>query len=201
MAFFPPLFCFIVNQQVFGNCSSEPPRLWITSALTACRAASSIFPHVTSPEVKGQRSDSHGWYLVRPPSVAPYTPPPSPWYLRADVSPTLTRRTEKKKKKSQRSNHLNIWMLLHAEHFPPSPTWPATPPPSVCSQWCLFYRWGHGSVSAPSRQQSSSNTHDSGFSLFKLSSSIRRGVSSSAQSGERCMPITYKLAFFFSRLL
>lgn len=35
--------------------------------------------------------------------------------------------------KSQRTNHLNIWMLLHTEHFPPS----------VCSQWCLRYCWGH----------------------------------------------------------
>lgn len=42
--------------------------------------------------------------------------------------------------KCQRTNHPNIWMLLHAEHFPP---------PSVCSQWCLFYRWGHGRVSVP----------------------------------------------------
>lgn len=144
----------------------------------------------------GQRSGVRLSRLIpgQPPFLTPPAPPAPPWHLRADVSPTVTRRT---KKKSQRSNHPNIWMLLHAEHFPPpSPPTTPLPPPSVCSQWCLFYRWGHESVSAPSHQQSSSNTHDTGFRLFTLSSSIRRGVSSSAQSGERCMLTTYKRAFF-----
>lgn len=56
-------FCLMfyrVSTGVFGKSYLKPTRLGITSALTACRAASSILPHLTSPGVKGQGSDSHG---------------------------------------------------------------------------------------------------------------------------------------------
>lgn len=77
----------------------KPTRLEITSALTSmpCSLLHSYFvspptslTHLTSPEVKGRDSDSHGRYQVRPDSpsfpshLTPPSPPPTPGYGRAD---------------------------------------------------------------------------------------------------------------------
>lgn len=120
-----------VNSGCFWqNVTENPRRSGIASTLTSVPC--SLLNTSRLDLVWGQRS-----------GVPFPSPPPHP------TPRDISNGDSKKKKKSQRSNHPNIWMLLHAEHFPPPA--PPHPPPRPLSAASGASSTAEGTEACPRR--------------------------------------------------